>query len=912
MSLEEIGDGLEVPVADVDGEESSGVDDDEPGQLPADGPGAGVLFLRRYTGKDFTTGRYAGAHGHSDDEEEGDSGVEDEETGATDAAGVTGPEARPTGGTTGKQKKKKKAIDWKTTMYLAYACFGAVFGDIGTSPLYVLQSTFHQLGRNPNEVEILGLMSLIFWSFTLIVIVEYGLIVLYADNKGEGGTIAIYSLLCRYGEKWFNTGISDQQRDITVSSRDDLDAKRSREQWSARYTNFFQTATMVAVIVGVALLLGDGVLTPAISVLSAVEGIAVAAPSMKVAVVPITIVILFLLFSVQFLGTSKIGAFLSPVIIVWLLVLAGMGAYNVAFYGPSVFRALSPQYAFQFFLADGTLAWKMMGASMLAITGTEALFADLGHFSRLSIQISTIAVAYPCLILQYLGQTAMLLDDPSEWEQAFWAAVPGPLYWFIVVLSILATIIASQALISASFSVVSQAMRLSLFPPVKIVHTSAHHATQIYSPDINWILMVLTIVVVAAFQSSEALAAAYGIAVCMDMMLTTILITTVMAMVWRVHWAIYVPFFLFYALVVGAYLSSNLLKVPSGGWLPLAMAFIIASIMGLWRWGKGRTMRQRWRFRKPYNKMFSLLTSEDALTSTKSGTFAVADLETLSDLGFDERDDEDYDSDDDSVYGNGSILVTAAAPAETMMDSKSMDAKPIADSKPSEETPIQPLAVKFGEAPVRLAASAPANLDAAAVIPSVEIDSTNIDDDGNADEEPIEAGAASANASFTSAVADAPPATSFRSILAPTTGFPRTITGDSRSIKILEGNTKGPSFGEVGPTTPAMSVHVTSKGLLDADIPIPRFPGLGIFFTEVTSGIPGVFAHWTNNIGAIPEVVVFVSIGYANIPKIDESDRLFITKNLLSSFWSARVTLGYMDEGVDRYSSYRTLVAFSG
>ena len=371
-----------------------------------------------------------------------------------------------------------------------------------------------------------------------IVVVQYCLVVLQADNRGEGGTIALYSLLCRYGDQWFSIPAWMKKSENSRS--------RHVKNWkneTTRSNGRSDTAdgTMVAVIAGVALLLGDGVLTPAISVLSAIEGIAFAAPSANPAVVPITIVILILLFSVQFLGTNRVGAIFSPIILIWLGLLAGMGLYNIITFGPWIFRALNPQYMFQFFFGVGPLSWKMMGGILLSITGTEALFADLGHFDRLSIQLSTCLVVYPCLMLQYLGQSAALMTHPDKWDISFWSSVPGSLYWLIVVFSVLATIIASQALISASFSVVSQAMRLNLFPPVKIIHTSAHHATQIYSPDVNWILMIVTVVIVAAFQSSEALAGAYGIAVCMDMLLTTCLISTVMRLVWNVSYFLIVP-----------------------------------------------------------------------------------------------------------------------------------------------------------------------------------------------------------------------------------------------------------------------------------------------------------------------------------------------------------------------------------
>lgn len=741
--------------------------------------------------------------------------------------------------------------------------------------------------------------------------------------------------------------------DFTVSSKDELDKRNKEQKWSKRYSKWFQNFTMGCVIGGVALLLGDGVLTPAISVLSAVEGIAVAAPATQPAIVPVTIIILLLLFLVQFLGTNKVGAIFSPIVILWLLLLAGMGIFNMVKFGPGVLKALNPQYMFMYFIDLGQLSWRMMGGVMLSITGTEALFADLGHFSRLSIQLATICVVYPCLILQYLGQSAALLSNPSQWNTSFWSSVPGPLYWLIVVLSVLATVIASQALISASFSVVSQAMRLNLFPPVKIVHTSAHHATQIYSPDVNYTLMVVTIIIVAAFQSSEALAGAYGIAVCMDMLLTTCLIATVMRLVWK--WNIIIPiiFLLVYGVIVGAYLSSNLLKVPKGGWLPLAMAAVLATIMGIWRWGKGLTMQQKWRFRKPYNKMFSLLTSDTAISASgaakKAGAFAVADLETVPAVAVEGApdDDSDYDSsDDDSSFNAMGVPLSAVssrdggAPSSVMrrrisvfdvgypalMPPQSTVSASAADrgrrmsegsaisgrsrsisvgpTVPAVVPPIIPNSILVtsaapaptNEAKVGFGDEGPPATTASAPAPAVKF--------GGPSQVTVSApelpGASSSFNSMASMEGGAAAAVQMRGILATSSGsgFPRTITGESRSIRIVTGSTKSQSIsdGVVGD----LSVNVTSAGLLDADIPIPRFPGLGIFYTEITSGIPGVFAHVVNNLGTIPQIVVFATIRYSNYPHIEEQDRLFVTKGLLNGFWKAVITLGYMDEIIDR------------
>ena len=439
-----------------------------------------------------------------------------------------------------------------SVMALAIGAVGVVFGDIGTSPLYALKETF--VGHHPLPIDILhvfGVLSLIFWSFLLIVTLKYVLIVMQADNKGEGGSLALLALISR--------------------------KTPGKRGW---------TVTVLAVL-ATALFFGDAIITPSISVLSAVEGLIVVNEGFKPLVLPLSIAILIGLFVVQSRGTAVISRFFGPIVLVYFAVLAVLGIIHIA-PDPTILTALSPHHAVAFFMRDPGLAFLSLGAVVLAITGAEALYADMGHFGRRPIALAWVCVVFPSLILNYLGQCAMLLRDPSTIANPFFLMAPEALRLPLVILATLATIIASQALITGAYSVVQQAVQLGLMPRVRIAHTSESALGQIYVPSVNWGLLVLVILVVVTFRESTNLIAAYGLAVIGTMFITTCLITVLMVRVWQWPvWRIVLIAGLFF-IIDGLFLAANIIKVPQGGWFPLVVAVVVFTL--LTTWAKGRQL----------------------------------------------------------------------------------------------------------------------------------------------------------------------------------------------------------------------------------------------------------------------------------------------------------------------------------
>jgi KUP system potassium uptake protein len=445
-----------------------------------------------------------------------------------------------------------------TLAALTLGALGVVFGDIGTSPLYTLRECLHGTatsGGTPAPEDVYGLLSLIFWSLTMVVTVKYLTFIMRADNHGEGG---IFALLAVVPEK--------------------------RRMTSAKKIS----AVALIVVVGAALLYGDGAITPAISVLSAIEGLTVARPSLAPAVIPITCVILLGLFAVQKRGTGAVGTFFGPIMLVWFLTIGGLGAYQVA-RSPGILTALSPHHGVRFFMAHGMPGFLVLGSVVLAVTGGEALYADMGHFGARPIRMAWLTLAMPALVLCYFGQGALILRDPATAENPFFSMVPaGAATLALVGLSSLATVIASQALISGAFSLTRQAMQLGYFPRVTIKHTAAHTEGQIYIPQINWILAVGCLLLVIGFQKSDRLASAYGIAVTGTMALTSMVYYVVMRHTW--HWSklasvAVLALFLSFDL---PFFAANTVKILDGGWVPVAIGvgFIAAMLI----WSKGRTL----------------------------------------------------------------------------------------------------------------------------------------------------------------------------------------------------------------------------------------------------------------------------------------------------------------------------------
>jgi len=434
---------------------------------------------------------------------------------------------------------------------LVIAALGVVFGDIGTSPVYTFRECFNpEHGLALTQANVLGVLSCLIWALVLVVAFKYVLLIMRADNQGEGGIFALLALAL----------------------------------WGAPGKHLPWVLTMLG-LAGAALFYGDSMITPAISVLSAVDGLEVAIPALKSFVLPLTVVVLLALFIVQKRGTERVGEYFGPVMALWFAVLGILGLIQIGA-SPRILTAISPLHAVDFFTAHPAISFVVLGAVALAITGGEALYADMGHFGRFPIRSAWFAVVLPALVLNYLGQGALVLGDKSAIENPFfrmaadWAILP------LVVLATAATVIASQAVVSGAFSLTRQAMQLDLMPRLDVLQTSAHISGQIYIPQLNWLLLVAVLALVLGFQSSSALAAAYGFAVTGTMVITTVLATAVAHRIWGWRWPVVAAAFVPLGFVDLALFSSNALKIPSGGWFPLAIGVIVFIVMSTWREGR--------------------------------------------------------------------------------------------------------------------------------------------------------------------------------------------------------------------------------------------------------------------------------------------------------------------------------------
>ncbi|MBW8769762.1 MAG: potassium transporter Kup [Gemmatimonadetes bacterium] len=439
-------------------------------------------------------------------------------------------------------------------LILSLTALGVVYGDIGTSPLYTVKEAFSaRHGLMPTAPNVVGIMSLVIWSIILVVVVKYLVFILEADNHGEGGVLALLAL---------------------VLQRQHRSNDRRRRQ-----------LFIILGVFGTALLFGDGLITPAISVLSAVEGLEIVAPPLSHVVVPATMGILLLLFMVQRYGTALVGRAFGPVTLVWFLVIGMLGLIEIT-RAPRIVAAINPWHAVRFLAGHGTIGFISLGGVFLSVTGAEALYADMGHFGKRPIRLAFFTLVLPSLVLNYLGQGALLLSDPRAIENPFYLLAPRWALYPVLFLATLATIVASQALISGVFSLAQQAMQLGFIPRMTIVHTSAREHGQIYVPQINTALAVGTLLIVAGFKSSDALGAAYGIAVTGTMAITTLLFAVVTRSRWG--WPLWrviglAVFFLMFDL---AFLGANALKLMQGGWVPLLIAVAVLTLMTTWKRGR--------------------------------------------------------------------------------------------------------------------------------------------------------------------------------------------------------------------------------------------------------------------------------------------------------------------------------------
>jgi KUP system potassium uptake protein len=449
--------------------------------------------------------------------------------------------------------RKSQSPSGKQLALLAFGALGVVYGDIGTSPLYAFKECFFGPHSFPvTTSNVLGILSLIFWSLNFVVTFKYLSMVMRADNRGEGGILALLALVRPSGP-------------LTTTGR----------------------LLIATGLFGSALLYGDGIITPAISVLGAVEGLSVATPALSHWVVPIAFVIILALFAFQRRGTAGVGAVFGPITAIWFICIAALGIMGIS-QEPGVLRALDPRYAVDFFGREGLSGITILAAIILVVTGGEALYADMGHFGRRPIRLAWFAVVLPALVLNYFGQGALILNDPAAARNPFYALVPSWALYPMVGVATAAAVVASQALISGAFSLTRQAIQLGYSPRMKIIHTSSSTIGQIYIPSVNTALMVCCLGLVVAFQNAGALALTYGVALSGTMTITTILFAIVMRRLWRWSWWKVGGITSLFLVVDLAFVGANMLKVPNGGWLPLLVAGVVYLLMSTWKKGRVR------------------------------------------------------------------------------------------------------------------------------------------------------------------------------------------------------------------------------------------------------------------------------------------------------------------------------------
>ncbi|KAK4742253.1 hypothetical protein SAY87_000254 [Trapa incisa] len=474
-------------------------------------------------------------------------------------------------------------------LLLAYQSLGIVYGDLSTSPLYVYTSTFvGKLQNHQNEDAIFGAFSLIFWTLTLIPLLKYVFILLSVDDNGEGGTFALYSLLCRHAK--FSLLPNQQAADEELStykygSSSQVVSSSPLKRFLEKHKKL-RTILLIVVLFGASMVIGDGALTPAISVLSAVAGLQTAEKRLTNGeLLLIACIILVGLFALQHCGTHRVAFMFAPIVIIWMLSIFSVGLYNIIHWNPNIIRAISPYYIIKFFKETGKDGWVSLGGVLLAITGTEAMFADLGHFTSFSIRLAFALVVYPCLVVQYMGQAAFLSKNIGSIPYSFYASIPDPMFWPVFVIATLAAVVGSQAVITATFSILKQCHALGCFPRVKVVHTSRHIYGQVYIPEINWILMVITLSITIGFQNTTLIGNAYGLACMTVIFVTTFLLALVVVFVWQKSVLLAAAFLLFFWIIEGAYLSAALIKVPQGGWVPIVLSCFFTFIMFVWHYG---------------------------------------------------------------------------------------------------------------------------------------------------------------------------------------------------------------------------------------------------------------------------------------------------------------------------------------
>ncbi|KAH9610146.1 hypothetical protein KSS87_004209 [Heliosperma pusillum] len=488
---------------------------------------------------------------------------------------------------TGFSRNQVKKESWKQVLMLAYQSLGVVYGDLSTSPLYVYKSAFAEdIEHSETNEEIFGVLSFIFWTLTLIPLLKYVFIVLRADDNGEGGTFALYSLLCRHARvnslpncQLADEDLSEYKNDVVIPQQTTLGSKLKSTLEKHR---LLQRFLLVLALIGACMVIGD--------VFSAVSGLelSMSHEHHKYVELPVACLILIGLFALQHFGTHRVGFLFAPIVIVWLLCISSIGLYNIIRWDPHVYRALSPYYMYKFLKKTQTGGWMSLGGILLCMTGSEAMFADLGHFSQISIKIAFTFVVYPALILAYMGQAAYLSQHhelASGYRIGFYVSVPENLRWPVLGIAILAAVVGSQAIITGTFSIIKQCQALGCFPQVKIVHTSSKIHGQIYIPEVNWTLMILCLAVTIGFRDTKRISNASGLAVITVMLVTTCLMSLVIILCWHKSVFLAIAFVLFFGALEALYFSASLIKFLEGAWVPIALAFIFMIIMYIWHYG---------------------------------------------------------------------------------------------------------------------------------------------------------------------------------------------------------------------------------------------------------------------------------------------------------------------------------------
>ncbi|KAF3950734.1 hypothetical protein ACB098_07G062300 [Castanea mollissima] len=471
---------------------------------------------------------------------------------------------------------------------LAFQTLGVVFGDVGTSPLYTFSVMFKKAPINGDE-DVIGALSLVLYTLILIPLVKYVLVVLWANDDGEGGTFALYSLICRHAKVSLlpNQLPSDARISSFRLKVPSAELERSLKiKERLENSQALKKLLLMLVLAGTSMVIADGVITPAMSVTSAVSGLKVGVEAIEQDEVRmISVAFLVILFSVQKFGTSKVGLVVGPALFIWFCCLAGFGIYNLVKYDTSVLKAFNPVHIYYFFKRNTTKAWYCLGGCLLCATGSEAMFADLCYFSVRSVQLTFVFLVLPCLLLGYLGQAAYLMENPTLAEQAFFSSIPSGAFWPVFIVANVAALIASRAMTTATFSCIKQSTALGCFPRLKIIHTSRKFMGQIYIPVINWFLLAVCLVFVCCITSVDEIGNAYGIAELGVMMMTTILVTIVMLLIWQINIVIVLCFLVFFLGLELTFFSSVLWSVPDGSWIILVFAVIMFLIMYIWNYG---------------------------------------------------------------------------------------------------------------------------------------------------------------------------------------------------------------------------------------------------------------------------------------------------------------------------------------